>query len=197
MLLMLTAWVKNIIFIVLFASFLELLLPSNSMQRFVRVIMGLFIMLAILGPVIDVVQHSITPMQVPTLSGSGGNATTIVKDAQNFAQQRETVVALQYKKELAQQMQVMITALEGVADAKVVIEINDNDGVEKGKVKSVMVYLTPGVGSKKLPIQKVTIGSEGKISNEVNSKLAEKVKRLLIELYQLPKEIITVQGVRL
>lgn len=194
---MLTAWIKNIIFIVLFASFLELLLPNSSMQRFVRVIMGLFIMLAILGPVIDVVQHSLTPIQVPTLSGSGGNPTAILHDAQNFAQQRETIAATQYKKELAQQMQVMITALEGVADAKVVIETNDNDGGQKGTVKSVMVYLTPGMASKTLPVKKVMIGEEGKTISDVNSQLAAKVKRLLTELYQLPKEIITVQGVRL
>lgn len=195
MFLMLTAWIKNIIFIVLFASFLELLLPNSSMQRFVRVIMGLFIMLAILGPAIDVVQRSITPLQVPTLSS--GNSMVILNDAQNFVQHREVIATEQYKKELAQQMQVMITALEGVADAKVVIDIYGNDQVEKGKIKSVMVYLTPGMTSKTLPVKKVTIGGEGKVVSDVNRQLAEKVKRLLMELYQLPKAIITVQGIRL
>ena len=63
-----TVWVKGIVFVVLFASFLELLLPSNSMQRFVRVIMGLFIMLTILQPVIEIMENKWTKDLQPALA---------------------------------------------------------------------------------------------------------------------------------
>lgn len=44
------AWVRQLIFLALFASFFELLLPSGALQKFVRVIVGLLIMLAVLRP---------------------------------------------------------------------------------------------------------------------------------------------------
>ncbi|MGI6093322.1 MAG: stage III sporulation protein AF, partial [Negativicutes bacterium] len=58
-----SAWIKDIILVVLFAAFMELLLPSSSMQRFIRVIMGLFIMLTILNPALDVIQNHLASGQ--------------------------------------------------------------------------------------------------------------------------------------
>ena len=190
MIVMFTSWVKNIIFVVLFASFLELLLPSSNMQRFVRVIMGLFIMLAIITPVLDLVQHPVTPLQVPTLSTGSSNSTAILDEARSVVHGHEQLSIELYKKELAQQMQIMITALEGVADARVVVEM---DTKAKGKVNSVLVYITPGVAGNKVQIKKVLIGDEQGKSGEVDLELKNKIKKLITELYQLPSEFIVVK----
>ena len=191
MIIILTDWVKNIIFVVLFASFLELLLPNSSMQRFVRVIMGLFIMLAIITPVIDLVQHPVLPVQIPTLSSNSSNANIILDDANHFVHGREKLSSELYKKELAQQMQVMIIALDGVADAKVIVETDQN--TTKGKVSRVVVYITPGLIGNKNQVKKIIIGDERKTEVAVDMELKNKVKNLLAELYQLPKEVVVVQ----
>jgi len=188
-----TNWVKTIIFVVLFASFLELLLPNSSMQRFVRVIMGLFIMLAILNPVIDVVQNHLTPSQVPVLSTNSANSIVILNNAKNVALHREQLSAEIYKKELAQQMQVMITALDGVADAKVVINTNHSTTKLSNMINSVVVYVKPGNASIKNKIAKVSIGQQPDEGAELNVNLENKIKNLILELYQLPKEIIEIK----
>ena len=191
---MFTDWVKNIIFIVLFASFLELLLPNNGMQRFVRVIMGLFIMLAILNPVIDVVQNRFTPIPVPALSTNSAHSSIILNNAKNASSEREQLSAEIFRKELAQQMKVMIAALDGVADAKVVINTNqDASSKLNNMVSSVVVYITPGIARSGAPIAKVTIGEQVGATTEVNAEFQHKVKRMIAELYQLPKEIIEVK----
>lgn len=193
MIVMFTSWVKNIIFVVLFASFLEILLPNSSMQRFVRVIMGLFIMLAIITPVVDSVQKPLLPMQLPTSNGSSADSVAILNDANNFVHGHEKLSVEVYKKELAQQMQVLIRALEGVADAKVLVDIEENDDAIKGKITGVVVYITPGIGVSKNQIKKVVIGDEVKSVAELDTELTTKVKRLITELYQLPKEIVEVK----
>ncbi|HJV44444.1 MAG TPA: stage III sporulation protein AF [Bacillota bacterium] len=46
----LSQWLEKIILLVLFATFLEMMLPNSSMQRYVKLVMGLMILLAILTP---------------------------------------------------------------------------------------------------------------------------------------------------
>jgi len=194
MIVLFTNWVKTIIFVVLFASFLELLLPNSSMQRFVRVIMGLFIMLVILNPVIDVVQNGLTASQVPALSANAANSNIILTHAKTVAGDREQLSADIYKKELAQQMQVMITALAGVADAKVVIDTHQSNNHKSDHViNSIVVYVTPGNGESNGKVAKVTIGQQDRGGAELNKDLENKIKKLITELYQLPKEIIEIK----
>jgi stage III sporulation protein AF len=47
----LTLWLKKIILLVLLAAFLDLILPNTSLQRYVKMVMGLIILLTILSPV--------------------------------------------------------------------------------------------------------------------------------------------------
>jgi stage III sporulation protein AF len=194
MVLVLITWVKNIIFVVLFASFLELLLPNNSMQRFIRVIMGLFIMLAILSPLIDVVQNHLLPMEVPTLSGSSTHSLSILNEAKTFVAGREELSAELYKKQVAQQMQVMILALDGVADARVVIDTDNSNGGAQGRIHRVTIYIKPGMTGNNTHIKKVAIGTQEGAVPELTTLVKDKVEKLVMELYQLPKEKIVVTG---
>ena len=50
----LTGIVKNLVVIVVVAGFLELLLPDSSMRPFVRFTIGLFIIIAIINPLLSV-----------------------------------------------------------------------------------------------------------------------------------------------
>lgn len=52
-------WLKELIMLVLVATFLDLLLPSNSMERYVKLVMGLLLIMAILHPVFQLINHDI------------------------------------------------------------------------------------------------------------------------------------------
>jgi len=47
----LTIWLKKIILLVLLAAFLDLILPNTSMQRYVKMVMGLIILLTLISPI--------------------------------------------------------------------------------------------------------------------------------------------------
>ncbi|WP_442601222.1 stage III sporulation protein AF [Paenibacillus sp. KN14-4R] len=49
----LNSWLKTVIIIILFASFIDLLLPSAKMHRYVKTVVSLFILLTLLTPVIQ------------------------------------------------------------------------------------------------------------------------------------------------
>lgn len=196
----LSLWIKDIILVVLFASFMELLLPSSSMQRFIRVIMGLFIMLAILNPALDIIQNHLASEQDLSLvtttlnsSNSSGNITN------SLASERDKLSYELYKKELAKQIKAVVTTIEGVADAKVAVEVNTGAGGNlAGSIKNVTVYVQPGVaaiGRKVAPVSKITVGEneEAKETKELRPQLTSKIQNAVAELYQLSKNQIEVK----
>ncbi len=50
----LTLWLKKIILLVLLAAFLDLILPNTNLQRYVKMVMGLIILMTILSPVFQI-----------------------------------------------------------------------------------------------------------------------------------------------
>jgi stage III sporulation protein AF len=195
---MLTDWIKYIIFVVLFASFLELLLPSSSMQRFVRVIMGLFIMLAILNPIIGVVQQYLaSTKQIPALSTNSENSISIINEANNIASEREKLSLELYKKELSQQMRILIMAIDGVADANVAVDIKAiNKGNVTSVINSVVVYIKPGISvknAKVAAVAKISIGEENGKKEEIHVDLKKRIIDMITELYQIPKDKVEIR----
>ncbi|WP_138753403.1 stage III sporulation protein AF [Paenibacillus sinopodophylli] len=55
----LSDWLRDIIAIILLAVFVELLLPNRAMQRYARLVVGLFILLTILSPILKLIQSDI------------------------------------------------------------------------------------------------------------------------------------------
>lgn len=47
----LTLWLKKVILLVLLAAFLDLILPNTTLQRYVKMVMGLILLLTIISPV--------------------------------------------------------------------------------------------------------------------------------------------------
>lgn len=51
-------WMKELILIILIASFVDLLLPNHAMQRYVKTVIGLFLLLVLLSPVFQLFQKN-------------------------------------------------------------------------------------------------------------------------------------------
>ncbi len=181
-----TDWVRNIVMVVLFASFLELLLPSSGMQRFVRVIMGLLILLAILGPVVDIL-HSRAVPEVPALAGQSGPATDRVRSGtETVIRERDRLAVELYRKDLARQIRAVATAVDGVADARVAVELAQDAGGRAGALGKVTVYVLPGLTAEDRKAAGISVGKGGEARTaELRPALRDKIARTVRELYQL------------
>lgn len=51
----LTDWLTQIIIVVLLAVFVDLILPGSSMHRYVKLVMGLFILMTMLSPILSII----------------------------------------------------------------------------------------------------------------------------------------------
>ncbi|AWP28506.1 sporulation protein [Paenibacillus glucanolyticus] len=49
------AWLKSVIMVVLFAAFVDLILPGKAMERYARLVLSLLILLTLLSPIISLI----------------------------------------------------------------------------------------------------------------------------------------------
>lgn len=68
-------WLKQIILLVLVATFLDMLLPSNALEKYVKLVMGLLILMAILSPVFTLLSEKLNITQLAFFEGKEVVAT--------------------------------------------------------------------------------------------------------------------------
>jgi len=184
--------VRNLTVILLLAAFLEMLLPNKSMRGFVQMVMGLFVISAVLAPVaaflhtplaMDIPAWATTTLQdLPTIAG-GGQGIKAGRDA----------VQEQYRQILIHQIQALVVVSHDEKPASVDIQFEESiEGViEQPKIKEVIVDLDASKGDVK-PVQPIIIGQPESVVLQQSSR-AENVQKKIAEFLDLPKEKIIVR----
>ncbi|NOU89559.1 stage III sporulation protein AF [Paenibacillus sp. LMG 31460] len=141
----LAGWLKSVIMVIMLGTFVDLLLPSNTMQRYVKTVMSLFILLTLLSPVLQLFQKDWDIDQLigqaeqrqndkTMLASSGGgnpfmkSLDVITKDAQKLQeagqkqsqQMIQTQLAELMKEDLQKQTELIIQ------DVQVLAQIDNN-----------------------------------------------------------------------
>jgi stage III sporulation protein AF len=152
------------------------------------------VLLAVLTPVVDVLQSRRTP-EVPALGGQGSQAADRVRSGtEAVVRERDRLAVEIYKKDLARQIRAVVAAVDGVADARVAVAVAaDRDG-RAGAIDSVVVYVQPGVAAADRKTVRITGGAGGETrEGELRPSLRDKGARTVCELYQLPAAQVNVR----
>ncbi|MBP1962099.1 stage III sporulation protein AF [Paenibacillus aceris] len=141
----LAGWLKTVIMVIMLATFVDLLLPSNTMQRYVKTVMSLFILLTLLTPVLQLFQKNWDVDQLLSqaekqqnektmlASGSGGSPwmkslDVITKDAQKLQaagqKQSQQMIQTQLAGMMKEDIQTQTDLT--VQDVQVVAQIDNN-----------------------------------------------------------------------
>lgn len=188
----LQALVRNLAIILLIATFLEMLLPNNSMRSFVHMVMGLFVISAVLNPITALLRTPLS-MEIPAWT------TTIQQDLPAIAVESQgekigqDAIQEQYRQILIRQIKALALGVPGVADAGVEIEFEGGgEGmIDQPPIAEVKVLLTAHQETVK-PVQPIVIG-EDTISDLSQTPKAERVKERIATFLNLSSEKISVQ----
>lgn len=163
-----SAWIQTLLFILLFAVFLELMLPNGELRRFIRVIIGLFIMLAVLNPLVLLVQslHS---------TAAASSFSTASLGRQKNSLNREAI----YREQLERQIRAAVLTIAGIREAQVQVELNQPQQAGNTKIQAVTIVL------ERTNHQAEKAGDE--------PKTVDQVKALVAGLYQVPPQNIVVK----
>jgi stage III sporulation protein AF len=103
-------WLQPIIILVLVATFLHLLLPNPAMERYVKLVMGLLIILAILSPILQLFHHklALAELAFPTRSPLAAKTMAPLDQIQASSQQLQHVQGQWVEKQTAYAMEQMV-----------------------------------------------------------------------------------------
>jgi stage III sporulation protein AF len=109
-------WIKELILIILVAAFTDLLLPSHALQRYVRTVIGLFLLLVLLSPLYELFHHRWNPNQwmQATLAESTANKETLLPLSVIVKQSNELKAANQKQAKQLLETQLALSMKDGI-----------------------------------------------------------------------------------
>ncbi|WP_338470221.1 stage III sporulation protein AF [Niallia sp. XMNu-256] len=196
-------WVTNIILFVLFATLIDMLLPTSKFQKYTKMVIGLLLISIILTPIFKLFSTDFEetfaaaiPMWEQNKEGQIKNSIDLQKSeiqASHHAYILEQM-AVQLKEdaeeELMDQFEVVITDLEVVVD-----EADERPFPEN--LQKVVIHLDEGAEAENAveAVKPIDINTNGPLKEETTNSKIEKDKmiQLLSDKWRINEEIIELQ----
>ena len=165
----LTSLVTNVIFIIFLTTAADLLLPGSQLKGFVRLVMGLFIIITLLEP-IGRLLHS-DALLGWMLPGEGYlEQESIMAQSETYENYLSEQTVAQYETRLAQQIKGLMSLVTEIENCEVQVAVQPAQAEGAlGEMEHVTLWLTT-------------------VSETEQTALGEKVAGLLANYYGLPEE---------
>ncbi|MBH8596751.1 stage III sporulation protein AF [Thermoactinomyces sp. CICC 10523] len=197
-------WLKQVILLILIAAFIDLLLPNHSLDRYVKLVMGLLIIMAILSPIFHLLSKDLDLSRIAfgTMNPTGKGMEPIsqiredsakVKHSQTeqIRDRSEQAMAQEIKDQINRHFHIT------VADADVTLAQKEN----QWEIRQVRILLEEGKADENpanpamKPIEPVHIqvGDESpqRAKNDEQQRIGEHISRFIADSWDLaPDQII-------
>lgn len=172
--------VRNLLVIIMVASFLELLLPDGSIKPFARLAMGLFILVAILNPALNLLYEdrefkvNLWDYQVNQTQNE-----EILEAGKKINQRITTADSDAIKARVEGQIGAMTMLVPGVEDVDINAGLDSN-----GTVSRLDVKVIPGSGSGDEDNEKINVFSgQAGLSKDEQEHIKQKIINLVENVY--------------
>lgn len=200
----LNEWIKQIILLVLIATFIDLLLPNSSFDRYVKLVLSLLIIMAILSPILQLINQDLdlalskwwkTEPVAPTYS-----MQTIREKSQKLQAFQTKQIEEQWKETMQELIAEELTKQLKLQDVKVKVMAKLQEGKE-AQIQSVEVRARSGApktdqanhSSLIQPVEQVQIEvGEQKQKMSSDQSLQEKIKQWIAKHWNIKLEQIQV-----
>lgn len=196
----LNSLVRNLAIIVLLASFLEMMLPSKSMQGFVKLIMGLFVISAILNPITSLLRMPLE-MNIPAWTETTDSDMPVLASGEEGEQIGIDAVEEQFKMIIKNQIKALTLGIPGVKNAEVAVEIEKGSGGLTDQPQINQIRISINAESLEIkPVENVVISGDQEITPNTGtdnpqelSPLGQEVREKVAALMQLSADKIFIE----
>ncbi len=135
--------VRSLAIIIILGSLLEMFLPSGELKNFVQVIIGLFILVTVLNPLLGIFNHEwTTELQAWTNQSTGVPLEEILARGNQVRADHQQQALAQYKQKLTNQITGLANLGGEVEVQKANVEVNGQAGV-LGKIIKIQLNVIP------------------------------------------------------
>ncbi|WP_031514881.1 stage III sporulation protein AF [Desulfofalx alkaliphila] len=191
--------VQGLVIIVMLAVFLEMLLPSGGMQSYVKMVMGLLVVIAVLQLLfkftsVDFNLHVPEIVPVPAMS-----LEQVQADAERLSEAYHNQALEDYRQGIAKQVLALARLNRQVTVLDAAVEVNTEEGEKYGHLQLIRLRVTDkeaDPGETKIEPVEITVGTQ---QEEISSKLSPEVEQAMESLastvsnfYNLPQDKVQI-----
>lgn len=206
------SWVINIVTLVIFLLILEMLLPSGKIKKFVNLISGFILMIALINPVLGLINKDIDLRSFHFSESVAMDKKEMQEKSEILNRKQMKQTAEVYRSKIIGQIEDSVKEIKGVYGVKADIIINEDYKSEKfGEIKRVYLGIKPDeVKGTVQPVQKVekivvgkdgrntgheetdTTENKGNTAKTIDSKMKNEIEDMLVKSLGIQKDNIVV-----
>ncbi|MGI6225443.1 MAG: stage III sporulation protein AF [Peptococcales bacterium] len=194
--------VKNVAIIILLTTFLDMLLPNTSMQRFIKVVMGLFVMLAILNPIVGLFKenYELSAWQLTSLPEQ--KVETVLAQGEKIVKLQEEQALVEYISRIEKQIEALVKLVPGIGNVSCKVEgtsIRKTGAI--AKIEKAIIWVTPeenvesGKGVRPVEPVRIQIDDQSEPIPSIDKhdkQVEEKIINVVANYYNISKENIEI-----
>jgi stage III sporulation protein AF len=189
--------VRNIIFIILIAVFLEMLLPMKETRRFLEVVVGLFVLITILNPIVSLIQQEPHMEELDIQEGNKQELDEILNQGKQLQQVQVEQARSNYGKRIEEQVAVIAQMVPGVEQAEARVQFAAGSSLDSvGVIEKVEIVIKKERSQSIVdPVKRVSIepgdGEQAEKVEESDEGLLKQVQSTVASLYGLqPSKVV-------
>ena len=192
----LTIWLKEIVLVFIFISIVELVLPNGSMKRYINMIIGFLIIIVIIAPFVKLI-HKDYSFARDLYKNQIEGINFEYSENQELNKIQEEQIKNFYINKIEREIENLIANTTNYSIEEIKISINEEDA-NFGKLESIELVLMDKEGVESdnkiivKEVKKVSIGESQETMTEYKELADDKIKKTILENYDLPKEKIEI-----
>lgn len=195
----LRSWVKDVAIIFIIISMIEILLPNNSMKRYIDMIIGFLVIIVIISPFIKLLNKDLD-FEREVFKNNIEQNQLVYKDDLNLSSIQEEQIKEIYNTKIEEEIRTLVYETTGYIVDEVNINIYE-DQSSYGNIKDIELVISEEREEQEEPngaiivndINKITIGKEEEVVPTIKEfDNEEEIKMLLSKNYSIPQEDIKI-----
>lgn len=163
-------WLRSVVVIIVLASFLEYLLPGDELRRYVRMVVNLLLVLALVGPIVQIIRRPPTGLAWPAVVGPPQEQTAeLVSAGQRLSAQAQSLFVKEGAGRLSKRIAEVAAMVQGVASADADVVLDSEGAVTRINI---------------------TVACTGDFEN-----VSDTIRKTVGALIEIPVELVTVNRV--
>ncbi|HBI27452.1 MAG TPA: hypothetical protein DDY25_06980 [Peptococcaceae bacterium] len=187
--------VRNVVFVILIAVLIEMLLPSRETRKFVEVVVGLFVEITILNPIVSFIQQE-PSIELEVAEGNEEQLQQILDQGQGLQQVQAAQAESYYGDHLEEQFAVFACMVPGVEKAETRVQFATGSSQDEvGVIERIDVLIKETSLTAVDPVEEVTIGAEsGEVIERVETEqdMLAQVQKTVASLCGLEPDAVVV-----
>jgi stage III sporulation protein AF len=200
-------WIVGIVTLVIFLLLIEIIVPSGKTKKFVNLISGFVLMIALINPFLKFSKMDIDLKSFQFSQSNYINKKDIEQKSKVMNDKQMKQISAVYRENIIRQLEDGVKGVKGISDVKADVIINEDYKSQAfGEVKRVYLSIKPEESKDKVKpvkkVKKVSIGDDVKPkedADKINSKLKGQIEEIVTRFLGVEKEniVILVRRVRM